>query len=74
MPDIRYQSAEEDRCSVHFGEHVAIFDLSRRDAEQIVATYIRHFGPSDEPVPQREPRARRASRPSRPANRLTRAA
>jgi hypothetical protein len=53
---------------------VAIFDLSRRDAEQIVATYIRHFGPSDEPVPQREPRARRASRPSRPANRLTRAA
>jgi hypothetical protein len=74
MPDIRYQSAEEDRCSVHFGEHVAIYDLSRGDAEQIVATYIRQFGPSGEPAAQREPRAQRASRPNRQANRLTRAA
>ena len=74
MPEIRYQSPEEDRCSVHFGEHVAIYDVSRADAEEIVTTYARHFGPSGELGPQREPHARRASRPSRPANQLNRAA
>jgi hypothetical protein len=44
MPLIKIQSADEDRCSVHFGEHVAIYDISRSDAEAIVATYVRNFG------------------------------
>jgi len=74
MPEIRSQSREDDRCSVHFGDHVAIYDLSRGDAEEIVATYLRHFDPSDGPVSPRELHGPRASRASRSANRMNRAA
>jgi hypothetical protein len=44
MPVINVQSLAEDRWSLHFGENAAIYDLSRADAEQILATYVRTFG------------------------------
>ncbi len=46
MPEIRSQSAEEDRCSIHFGDHVAIYDLSRADAEEIAGAHLRLFSNS----------------------------
>jgi hypothetical protein len=41
MPTI--QSADDDRYSVHFGSHVSIYELSRAEAEAIVASYTRKF-------------------------------
>ena len=53
MPQIRSQSAEEDRCSVHFGDQVAIYDVSRADAEAIAEAHVRLFSPTDAEKPER---------------------
>lgn len=39
MTEIRLQSVEEDLFSVHLGENVVICDLTKADAEALVATY-----------------------------------
>jgi hypothetical protein len=48
---IRRQSLDDDYYSLHFGQHVAIYDLTRSDADRICSTYRKFFAsqPRDEP-------------------------
>jgi hypothetical protein len=41
--EIRVHSLADDLCSVHFSEEVAVYDLSRVEAEELVAVYKRLF-------------------------------
>ena len=45
MPEIilRRQSWHEDRYSLHFGQRVAIYDITRSEADGICSTYKRMF-------------------------------
>ena len=44
MPYIQIDSVEEDRCTLFLSDHVAISDITRADAEAVLAAYKRVTG------------------------------
>jgi hypothetical protein len=48
---LRRQSSKEDLYSLHFGQAVAIYDLTRSDADGICSTYKRVFVSAAKSVP-----------------------
>ena len=44
MPEIRLESALDGLYAVYFGENVVVCDLSKDDAEALLAAYYRTTG------------------------------